>query len=107
MRISQDETTARRSEGVMNAIPTRSTTHLAGLAFAALAALTVTPSAVRADPRIYQETLAHTAVIVQDGFLPDVRGTGVLIDADNRLLATAAHVTEGLEKVLVFFADHE
>src|SRR5262245_49043694 len=72
------------------------------------AALLAAPTAARANPDVYKKVLPGTAWVVADGddFLAGRSfnsGSGVVIDAERRLVVTNYHVVEERNEVLVFF----
>jgi hypothetical protein len=75
-----------------------------GLCAAALIALCLFLSGqARANPEVFQKTLPSTVMIVcttPDGIS---LGSGVLVDSDKRLVATAHHVVENSSAIVVFF----
>ena len=59
----------------------------------------VAPAIATANPEIYEGALPATAwIITAQGF-----GSGVVVDAERKLVATNFHVVQGVAAVLVFF----
>ncbi len=78
-------------------------------AFATLLAVTLFTAAAqsgRADPVVYQQAARSTVIVLNNG---KVIGSGVLVDVDRRLVATANHVAATFRdgRVEVLFADRE
>jgi S1-C subfamily serine protease len=72
------------------------------LALATILTTTVLTTAIcRADEKVYQKTVESTVWILGS----DKSGSGILIDAENRLVVTNHHVVEGDKSVIVFFPD--
>lgn len=74
----------------------------AGLILASLAARSAS-----ADATIYQSTLASTVWVLAKGSEGTSSGTGILIDADRKLVITNAHVVGDCRNAVLFFADME
>ena len=73
------------------------------LSVSSLVAVVLAAGGVRANHEVYAWTLPKTVLVVEPGDTGDVRGSGVLVDAANRLVATAAHVVTDLDEAVVFF----
>lgn len=74
----------------------------AGLIAVALVARTAS-----ADAEIYQTTLTSTVWVLAKSSEGTSSGTGVLIDADRKLVITNAHVVGDCRNAVLFFADME
>lgn len=88
----------------MNAY-SRNVSRLAVTAGLILASLAARPAS--ADPTIYQTTLASTVWVLAKNSEGTSSGTGVLIDADRKLVITNAHVVGDCRNAVLFFADME
>ena len=73
------------------------------VALAAAALFLVLPGRVRANEEVFKKTLPSTVLIVSKGEDGLSVGTGVLVDAEKKLVATAYHVVQGSQHVVVFF----
>lgn len=60
-----------------------------------------------ADPTIYQSTLASTVWVLSKNSDGTSSGTGVLIDADRKLVITNAHVVGDSRNAVIFFPEIE
>jgi serine protease Do len=77
-------------------------------AAAVIAASATVVTDVSADAENYQRTLGSTTwVIASDADDSTSSGTGVLVDAERKLMITNAHVVGDSRKVVVFFPDEK
>lgn len=74
------------------------------MAYAAVAFLTLSPAA-RADVENYRKTLQSTAWVLAKNSDGTSSGTGVLVDADRKLLVTNAHVVGDARAAVIFFPE--
>lgn len=58
-----------------------------------------------ADPNVYQNTLRSTTWVLAKNSDGTASGTGVLIDAERKLVVTNAHVVGDARNTVVFFSD--
>jgi S1-C subfamily serine protease len=73
------------------------------VAFSVLSVLGAVASTARADEQLYQRVVRSTVWIQPD----ESMGSGVLVDAERKLVATAWHVVEGAKEVTVRFPDFD
>jgi hypothetical protein len=86
----------------------RQRTHLTCRAVLALCALPLLVASAQADANNYKQTLSSTAwIITSDAEDETSTGTGVLVDAQRRLVLTNAHVVGDSRSAVVFFPDHK
>jgi len=77
---------------------------MSGMYAVAVAALfLVLPGRIRANEEVFKKTLPSTVLIVSKTETGTSVGTGVLVDAEKKLVATAHHVVQGSQRVVVFF----
>jgi hypothetical protein len=82
----------------------RMTKRMSGICAAAVAALfLLLPSRIRANEEVFKKTLPSTVLVVSKSDGGVSVGTGVLVDAEKKLVATAHHVVQGSQRVVVFF----
>jgi S1-C subfamily serine protease len=99
------KTTATESEGHMKSILFLKN-GLLGLAAAGL--LLAASATAKANSAVYQQTLHSTAWVLSPvDANSNSTGTGVLVDAQRRLLVTNFHVVEQRKDVVVFFPSYE
>ena len=67
----------------------------------------VGPSPVQADATIYKNTLRSTTWVITKGSEGTSSGTGVLVDAQRKLVVTNAHVVSDARNAVIFFPDME
>jgi hypothetical protein len=72
---------------------------------AALALATVLPVRSQADVQTYQQTLKSTTWVLAKNSEGTSSGTGVLIDADRKLVVTNAHVVGDARATVIFFPE--
>ena len=85
---------------------TRSLLQQTGLAVLAIVAAGTTANTAYADAENYRRTLDSTTwVIASDAEDNTSSGTGVLVDAERKLVITNAHVVGDSRKVVVFFRE--
>tara|TARA_R110002049_G_scaffold2750_4_gene22044 strand:- start:250532 stop:251728 length:1197 start_codon:yes stop_codon:yes gene_type:complete len=78
------------------------------MACAAIALTTTITQPAHADAENYQRTLGSTTwVIASDAEDNTSSGTGVLVDAERKLMITNAHVVGDSRKVVVFFRENK
>lgn len=70
-----------------------------------LATAAIQPAPAHADAAIYRQTLSSTTWVITRGSEGTSSGTGVLIDAERKLVVTNAHVVSDARKAVVFFPD--
>ena len=75
------------------------------LATFAVAAALAAPQAARADVKIYQQTLRSTTWVLTKNSEGTSSGTGVLIDAQQKLVATNFHVVGDARTAVIFFPE--
>ena len=71
------------------------------------AALLARPAATQADVQIYQQTLRSTVWVLAKGSDGTSSGTGVLVDAERKLVITNAHVVGDSRAAVIFFAENK
>lgn len=69
------------------------------------AAALVQPRAAQADAEIYRQTLRSTTWVITKGSEGTSSGTGVLVDAQRKLVVTNAHVVSDARNAVIFFPD--
>ncbi len=80
--------------------------HIARICLAVLAAAaTFLPATSQADVQVYQQTLQSTTWVLAKNSEGTSSGTGVLVDAERKLVVTNAHVVGDARATVIFFAE--
>lgn len=86
-------------------LPNHKTLFVPTLLSCLLAATAARPQTAHADAAIYRQTLNSTTWVITKGSEGTSSGTGVLVDAQRKLVVTNAHVVSDARNAVVFFPD--